>query len=126
MAEAQGPNLNTQQGGSRSQGQDTSEGLVGQAAEAVRNAASSASDLAQDTYERGARHVRDGWDSLPHVDRYRQAVSRPVEQNPLVAVLAAGAVGYLLAYLIHGGGFQSRRESVPDYARTREYSRPRR
>ena len=36
MAEARGPNLNTQQGGSRSQGQDTSEGLVGQAAEAVR------------------------------------------------------------------------------------------
>src|SRR5687768_10239543 len=33
MAEARGPNLNTQQGGSRSQGQDTSEGLVGQAAQ---------------------------------------------------------------------------------------------
>ena len=116
----------TGQGGKPNHGQGTSEGLVEQATEAVRNVASSASDLAQDAYETGARYARDGWDSLPDVDRYSRVVSRPVEQNPLLAILAAGAVGYLLAYLIHGGGFQSRREGVPDYARTREYSRPRR
>jgi len=125
MAETRGPNVNTQQRGG-SQGQGTSEGLVGQATEAVRNVAESASNLAQDTYERGARYAREGWDSLPDVDRYGRAISRPVEQNPVLALLAAGAVGYLLAYLIHGGGFQSRRENVPDYARTREYSRHRR
>lgn len=102
----------------------TDEGLVGQATEAVRNVAESASDFARDTYETGARYAREGWDSLPDVDRYSRAVSRPVEQNPLVAILAAGAAGYLLAYLIHGSGFQGsswqwNRESVPDYARTR-------
>src|SRR3954447_12702985 len=106
MAENRGPNVNTQQRGG-SQGQGTSEGLVGQATEAVRNVAESASNLAQDTYERGARYAREGWDSLPDVDRYGRAISRPVEQNPVLAILAAGAVGYLLAYLIHGTGLLS-------------------
>ena len=31
----------------------------------------------------------------------------------------AGAVGYLLAYVIHGSTWQGDREGVPDYARTR-------
>jgi hypothetical protein len=75
-----------------------------------------------------ARYAREGWGNLPDVDRYGRAVSRPVEQNPLVAILAAGAVGYLLAYVIHGSGFQGsswqgNRESVPDYARKRDSSR---
>ncbi len=64
------------------------------------------------------------------MDRYSRAVSRPVEQNPLVAILAAGAVGYLLAYVIHGSGFQGSRwqgyrDSVPDYAGKRGSSRRR-
>ena len=42
----------------------------------------------------------------------------------------AGAVGYLLAYVIHGSGFQGsswqgNRESVSDYARTRGHRRRR-
>ena len=73
----------------------------------VRNAAISASDVAQDTYERGARYVRDGFDSLPDVSRYGRAMSRPVAQNPVLAILAAGAVGYLVAFLAHGGGWQA-------------------
>src|SRR5215217_6408002 len=84
------------------------EGVVEQATEAVRNVAESASELAQDTYERGARYVRDGLHRYPEAGRYiregAQAVSRPVEQYPLTALLLAGAVGYLLAYLIHGSG----------------------
>jgi hypothetical protein len=105
----------------------TPEGSVGQAAETVRNAAESASELAQDAYERSARYVRDGLDRYPEAGRYisegAQAVSRPVEQYPLTALLIAGAVGYLLAYLIHGGGSRWGREDVPDYARTRDYDR---
>src|SRR5215217_4085602 len=81
---------------------------VGQATETVRNVAESASELAQDAYERGARYVRDGMDRYPEAGRSiregAQAVSRPVEQYPLTALLLAGAVGYLLAYLIHGSG----------------------
>ena len=105
----------------------TPEGVVGQATEAVRHVAESASELAQDTYERGARYVRDGLDRYPEAGRYisegTQAVSRPVEQHPLTALLIAGAVGYLLAYLIHGSGFRRGREDVPDYGRTRDYDR---
>ena len=105
----------------------TPEGVVGQATEAVRNVAESASELAQDTYERGARYVRDGLDRYPEAGRSiregAQAVSRPVEQHPLTAILLAGAVGYLLAYVIHGSGSRWGREDVPDYARTRDYDR---
>jgi hypothetical protein len=86
-----------------------------------------ASELAQDTYERGARYLRDGLDRYPEAGRSisegEQAVSRPVEQHPLTAILVAGAVGYLLAYLIHGSGFRGGREDVPDYGRTRDYDR---
>ena len=93
----------------------------------MRNVAESASELAQGTYERGARYVRDGLDCYPETDRYiregTQAVSRPVEQHPLTALLIAGAFGYLLAYLIHGGGLRWGREDVPDYGRTRDYDR---
>ena len=92
----------------------TPEGVVGQATEAVRHVAESASELAQDTYERGARYVRDGLDRYPEAGRSisegAQAVSRPVEQYPLTAIVIAGAVGYLLAYLIHGSGSRWGRE----------------
>jgi len=92
MTESQRPNTNPQRGGSANQGQGTSEGLIGQATEAARNVASGASDLAQSTYEQGSRYVRDGWgDSLPDVDQYRGAVSRPVQENPLVGIMVAGA-----------------------------------
>jgi ElaB/YqjD/DUF883 family membrane-anchored ribosome-binding protein len=105
----------------------TPEGVVGQATEAVRTVAESASVLAQDTYARSARYVRDGLDRYPEAGRSisegAQAVSRPVEQHPLTAILVAGAVGYLLAYLIHGSGSWWVREDVPDYARTRDYER---
>ena len=105
----------------------TPEGVVEQTTETVRNVAESASELAQDTYERGARYVRDGLDRYPEAGRYisegTRAVSRPVEQHALTAILLAGAVGYLLAYLIHGSGSRWGREDVPDYARTRDYDR---
>src|SRR4051794_29274082 len=105
----------------------TPERVVEQTTETVRNVAESASELAQDTCTRSARYVRDGLDRYPEAGRYisegTRAVSRPVEQHPLTALLIAGAVGYLLAYLIHGSGFRWVREDVPDYARTRDYDR---
>ena len=119
MPTNQGSRANPQGRGNTNQGEGTAEGVVGQATEAVRNVAESASDLARDTYEQGARYARESWDSLPDVDRYSRAVSRPIEQNPLIGIVAAGAVGYLLAYLIHGSGFQGSRGMVQDYGRGR-------
>jgi len=121
-----GPSTNPQGRTGTKQGESTAEGLVGQATEAVRNVAESASELAQDAYETGARYVREGRDRYPEASRYisegSRIVSRPIEHNPLVAILIAGAVGYLVGYMIHGSGWQWNRESVPDYARRRAYS----
>src|SRR5215210_5981485 len=129
MAQTRGPSTNPQRGSSANQGKGAAEGGVGQVGEAVHDVAESASRLARDTYETGVRYVREGLNRYPEAGRYLseggRAVGRPIEQNSVLAILAAGAVGYLLAYLIHGGRFQSLRESVPDYARTREYSRHR-
>ena len=127
MAENRASGATTRPTGAAPASGATPEGVVGQAREAVRHVAESASELAQDTYQRGARYVRDGLDRYPEAGRSiregTQAVSRPVEQHPLTAILVAGAVGYLLAYLIHGSGFRGGREDVPDYGRTRDYDR---
>jgi len=125
MTESQRPNTNPQRGGSANQGQGTSEGLIGQATEAAHNVASGASDLAQSTYEQGSRYVRDGWDSLPDVDQYRGAVSRPVQENPLVGIMVAGALGYLVAYLVHGSGYFSDQGGRSPYARSGNHRRRR-
>jgi uncharacterized protein YjbJ (UPF0337 family) len=113
--------------GAMSEAEGTAENLLGQAKDAVRQVADSASEYAQDAYDRGSRYVRQEWDRHPEANRYfregREMISSPVEANPIAAILIAGAVGYLLAYLIHGSGWQWNRESVPDYARTRNYSR---
>ena len=75
-------------------------------------------DAARKVYNEGGRYLREGWDKLPaDMDRY---VSRPVQENPLIGIAIAGAVGYLIAYLIHGGGLQWSGSGVPDYARTRD------
>jgi len=117
-------------------GRVAAQAVAAQAKEAARDAVDSASDLARNAYDKGAQYVRDGLERYPEAGRYldegrryvsegSRAVSRPVEENPLLAILMAGAAGYLLAYLIHGGS-GSRRESVPDYARTRGYNDHRR
>jgi ElaB/YqjD/DUF883 family membrane-anchored ribosome-binding protein len=127
MAENRASGATTRPTGAAPASGATPEGVVGQATEAVRHVAESASELAQDTYQRGARYVRDGLDRYPEAGRSiregTQAVSRPVEQHPLTAILVAGAVGYLLAYVTHGGGPRGGREDVPDYGRTRDYDR---
>jgi hypothetical protein len=73
----------------------------------VRDAASSASDMAGSAYEQGSRYVRDASEYLPDVGEYAGVVRGPFVQNPLITALAVGAIGYLAAYLIHGGGFSS-------------------
>jgi hypothetical protein len=86
--------------------EDQAEGLVGEAV-----------DTARKVYNEGERYLREGYNRLPaDMDRY---VSRPVQENPLIAVAIAGVVGYLIAYIIHGSG--SHRSEVPDYVRMRDY-----
>src|SRR5215204_3379725 len=55
-----------------------------------------------------------------YVQTGSRAVVHQVEEQPLAAMLIAGATGYLLAYMIHGDHRSRREEPVPDYARRRE------
>lgn len=61
-----------------------SEGLYDQASEAISNMAEGASDMWDDAYDRGARYYRDADGSV------------------VVTAIVAGAIGYALAYLVHG------------------------
>ena len=105
-----GRNTGDQREGQQGRGNQT-EGLVDQAADAARK-----------VYDEGGRYLREGWESLPDMDRY---VSRPVQENPLIGIAVAAAVGYLIAYLIHGSDSHWSRSGVPDYARMRDYGRSR-
>ena len=61
----------------------TSEGLYGQATDAMSNMADGASEMWDEAYRQGARY-------------YREA-----DGSTLSAAIVAGLVGYALAYLIH-------------------------
>lgn len=69
--------------------------VYGQAKDGLRDVADNVSDYAGDAYERvsdrGGAYLRDG----------TRAVEARVEENPFVALLIAGAVGYGLALLLH-------------------------
>ncbi|TXM93718.1 CsbD family protein [Methylobacterium sp. WL116] len=68
------------------------EDAYGQARSKLRDVADNVTDYASDAYDRRGDYLRDG----------RQAVSSRVEENPLIALVLAGAVGYGLALLLHG------------------------
>jgi ferritin-like metal-binding protein YciE len=56
-----------------------------------------------------------------YVETGSRAVAHQVQEQPLAAMLIAGATGYLLAYLVHGDHRPWREEPIPDYARRRAY-----
>ncbi|MDH2314006.1 CsbD family protein [Methylobacterium brachiatum] len=76
--------------------QGQAQNAYGQVKDKARDIADKASDyagdVAGDAYERGGSYLREG----------RAAVGARVEENPLVALLIAGAVGYGIALLFHG------------------------
>lgn len=84
----------------------TAENLYGQAKDAARQAADQVSDVAGDLYERGERYAREGMRRYPQAGRYARegtrAVTREIEESPMMAILIAGVVGYAMAWLIHG------------------------
>ena len=97
-----------QGGGHSSQG--TAEQLYDRAREAADHVADRASDLWDDTYDQGRRYYREGSRAVGHLDG-----------GTVATALAAAALGYALAYLIHA---QSNSRRVPDYGRVRaDYGR---
>ncbi|MCJ2040403.1 CsbD family protein [Methylobacterium sp. J-059] len=75
------------------------ENLSGQAKDAVRDVADQASDLAQGV-------MKQGRDAFPDAERaYRQSadtVTSYAKESPLMIAAMAGALGYLLAMVVHG------------------------
>ena len=85
-----------------------------QARSAVAQAGETAQDLANRAREQAAPAAQAVYDQGARAGEY---VTRNVHQYPTTALLIAAAVGYGLAYLIHGGG-GSRREDRKLYNRT--------
>jgi hypothetical protein len=60
--------------------------------------------LADKLYQRGQTYLEQGRRYLPEAERYyrqgTEAVSRPVQEHPLATVLAAGALGCALGWLL--------------------------
>ena len=81
------------------------ENLVGQAKDAVRQAADTASGYVDDALETGRGYVEEGRRRYPEAEGYYREGSRMVRgqvtESPLAALAIAGAVGYLLALLLH-------------------------
>ncbi len=85
----------------------------GEAKDKARDVAEDVGDYVGDAYERGSEYAREAYDrgrdyardaydrSGDLVGNGRRAVRSQVEENPLVALLIAGAVGYGLSLLLH-------------------------
>ena len=75
----------------------SSDTLYDQAQGAVRDAAETASEAWDDAYEMGERYYRQG----------RRAI-REAEMGSVGTLIVAGAIGYALAWMIHGPHAYSR------------------
>ena len=101
--------------------QGSIEHVLDQVREALNDVAGNATEAARNVYSQGERYARQARDQYPEAERYiregQQAVTHRVTESRLLALFVAGAIGYALAWLIHG----QRRgpdEHVPDYGRT--------
>ena len=99
--------------GSGSGSGTTAGSVASDASNAVREVVSGAAGMAGDAYEKGSRYVREASDYVPDVGEYAEVARRPFAQSPVITALAVGAIGYLAAYLIHGGGFGSLQGTAP-------------
>ena len=98
------------------------EHVLDQVREALNDVAGSATEVAGNVYSRGERYARQVGEQYPQAQHYardaRRLVTRHTTGNPLLSLFVAGAIGYALAWMIHGER-RNRDRHVPDYARTR-------
>jgi ElaB/YqjD/DUF883 family membrane-anchored ribosome-binding protein len=101
--------------------QDSAEHVLDQVREVLHEVADQASGTARDIYGQGRRYVRQAAERYPEAERYasegHSLVSRYTAANPLLSLLMAGAIGYALAWMIHGQR-RGHDEHIPDYGRT--------
>ena len=101
--------------------QGSTEQVLDQVREALDDVAGSAAEAAGNVYKRGEQYARQAREQYPQAERYvregQRAVSHRMAENPLLSLLVAGAIGYVLAWMIHGEK-RDRKTDVPDYGRT--------
>src|SRR5690242_17179062 len=99
-----------QAGSTASGATETARDMANRAAEQARSAMAQAGETAQDLANRAREQAGPAAQAVyDQGARAGEYVTRNVHQYPTTALLIAAAVGYGLAYLIHGGG-SSRRE----------------
>jgi len=97
---------------------ETARDMANRAAEQARSAMAKAGETAQDLASRAREQAAPAAQAVyDQGARAGDYVTSNVHQYPTTALLIAAAVGYGLAYLIHGGG-GSRREERRLYGRT--------
>lgn len=114
-----GGNKDTAQGNPQGSG-GSPESMVDQARNTAADLAGRASDVAREAYDQGQRYVRQAGDRYPQAQRYHERVTRSIEhqftESPLVSLLAVGAVGLGMAWII--GGLTRSQERAPYRGRT--------
>ena len=105
-----------------SPGQDATGHVLDQVREALNDVAGSASEVAGTAYRHGERYAQQVGEQFPEAQHYareaQRLVTRHTTGNPLLSLFVAGAIGYALAWMIHGER-RNRDRHVPDYAKTR-------
>ena len=101
--------------------QGSAEQILDQVREALHDVADQASGAAREMYDRGEHYARQASERYPQAQQYvregQRLLSRHATTNPLLSLLAAGAIGYVLGWLLHGER-RDRKPDVPDYGRT--------
>jgi ElaB/YqjD/DUF883 family membrane-anchored ribosome-binding protein len=99
---------------------DTTEQVLDQVREALHDVADQASGAARDAYNQGRRYVRRAGERYLQAEQYvregQRVVTDRMAENPLLWLIVAGGIGYVLAWMIHGQR-RGRDEHVPDYGR---------
>ena len=107
-----------QSGATPSGATETARDMANRAAEQARSAMAQAGETAQDLANRAREQAAPAAQAVyDQGARAGEYMTRNVHQYPTTALLIAAAVGYGVAYLIHGGG-ESRREDRKLYNRT--------
>jgi ElaB/YqjD/DUF883 family membrane-anchored ribosome-binding protein len=77
---------------------------LGEETGSISQQASQASGIARDIYRRGQTYMEQGRRYLPEAERFyrerTQAISRPVQEHPLTALVVIGALGCALGWML--------------------------
>jgi sporulation protein YlmC with PRC-barrel domain len=110
--------------GNAQEGAGSRDSLVDQARNTAADLAGRATDVAREAYDQRQRYVRQAGDRYPQAQRYyeraTQTIGHQFTEAPLVSLLAIGAVGLGMAWII--GGLTRSEERAPSRGTTgRDY-----